>query len=238
MEIKPLGDSALILRMGDQLQEASEQTVNQVLGAMRRIERAQIPGIIELAPAYTTLAVYFDPIRVIDSGADPEGVVDWLTKKLNDALRDPRRLRRDKAHTARSIEVPICCDTEFALDLEQVARRAKLSPTEVVDLYCAGTYCVGCIGFTPGFPFLLGLPQKLATPRRASPRKEVPAGSVAIGGKQTGIYPLRSPGGWNVIGRTPLQLFNPQNNPPALLNVGDRIRFRALTRDEFEASKR
>jgi inhibitor of KinA len=236
MEIKPLGDSALILRMGDQLQDASEQTVNQVLGALRRIERAQIPGIIELAPAYTTLAVYFDPIRVIDGGADPEGVVDWLSKKLNDALGDPRRLRRDKAHT-RSIEVPICCDTEFALDLEQVARRAKLSPTEVVDLYCAGIYCVGCIGFTPGFPFLLGLPQKLATPRRASPRKEVPAGSVAIGGKQTGIYPLRSPGGWNVIGRTPLQLFDPQNNPPALLNVGDRIRFRVITRDEFEPLK-
>jgi inhibitor of KinA len=137
----------------------------------------------------------------------------------------------------RAIEVPICCDTEFALDLEQVARHAKLSSAEVVDLYCAGIYCVGCIGFTPGFPYLLGLPGKLATPRRASPRKEVPAGSVAIGGEQTGIYSLRSPGGWNVIGRTPLQLFDPQNNPPALLNVGDRISFRALMRDEFEALK-
>ena len=236
MEITPLGDSALILRMGDQLQDASEQTVNQVLGAMHRIERAQLPGIIELAPAYTTLAVYFDPVRVIDGGADPGEVIDWLTKKLNDALGKSRRLRREKPHV-RAIEVPICCDTEFALDLEQVARHAKLAPAEVVDLYCAGTYCVGCIGFTPGFPYLLGLTQKLATPRRASPRKEVPAGSVAIGGEQTGIYPLRSPGGWNVIGRTPLPLFNPQNNPPALLNVGDRIRFRALTRDEFEALK-
>jgi inhibitor of KinA len=232
MEITPLGDSALILRMGDQLQDASEQTVNQVLGAMHRIERAQLPGIIELAPAYTTLAVYFDPVRVIDGGADPGDVVDWLTKKLNDALGKSRRLRRDKSHV-RAIEVPICCDTEFALDLEEVARHAKLSPAEVVDLYCAGTYCVGCIGFTPGFPYLLGLPQKLATPRRASPRKDVPAGSVAIGGEQTGIYPLRSPGGWNLIGRTPLQLFDPQNNPPALLNVGDRIRFRAIARDEF-----
>jgi inhibitor of KinA len=236
MEITPLGDSALILRIGDQLQDASEQTVNQVLGAMHRIERAQLQGIIELAPAYTTLAVYFDPVRVIDGGADPGDVVDWLTKKLNDALGKSRRLRRDKAHT-RSIEVPICCDSEFALDLEQVARHAKLSPAEVVDLYCASTYCVGCIGFTPGFPYLLGLPQKLATPRRASPRKEIAAGSVAIGGEQTGIYPLRSPGGWNVIGRTPLQLFDPQNNPPALLNVGDRIRFRAITRDEFEPLK-
>ena len=236
MEITPLGDSALILRMGDQLQDASEQTVNQVLGAMHRIERAQLPGIIELAPAYTTLAVYFDPVRVIDGGADPGDVVDWLTKKLNDALGKSRRLRRDKSHV-RAIEVPICCDTEFALDLEQVARHAKLSPAEVVDLYCAGTYWVGCIGFTPGFPFLLGLPQKLATPRRDTPRKEVPAGSVAIGGKQTGIYPLRSPGGWNVIGRTPLRLFDPENSPPTILAVGDRIHFRGITRDEFERLK-
>ena len=96
MEITPLGDSALILHMGDQRQDASEQTVNQVLGVMYRIERAQLPGIIELAPAYTTLAVYFDPGRVIDGGADPDGVVDWLTKKLNDALGKSRRLRRDK----------------------------------------------------------------------------------------------------------------------------------------------
>ncbi len=190
MEITPLGDSALIVRIRDQFQDAPAQTLDEVLAAMHRIERAQIPGIIELAPAYTTVAVYFDPIRVIDSGADPGGVVEWLTKKLNDALGGSRRRRRDKGDR-RSIVIPVCCDTEFALDLEQVAHRAGLSPAEVVDLYCAGTYWVGCIGFTPGFPFLLGLPQKLATPRRDTPRKGVPAGSVAIGGKQTGIYPLR-----------------------------------------------
>jgi inhibitor of KinA len=236
MEITPLGDSALIVRIRDQFQDAPAQTLDEVLAAMHRIERAQIPGIIELAPAYTTVAVYFDPIRLIDSGADPGGVVDWLTKKLSDALGDSRRRRRDRGDR-RSIEIPVCCDTEFALDLEQVAHRAELSPAEVVDLYCAGTYWVGCIGFTPGFPFLLGLPQKLATPRRDTPRKEVPAGSVAIGGKQTGIYPLRSPGGWNVIGRTPLRLFDLENSPPTLVAVGDRIHFRSITRDEFERLK-
>ena len=236
MEITPLGDSALIVRIRDQFQDAPARTLDEVLAAMHRIEHAQIPGIIELAPAYTTVAVYFDPIRVIDSGADPGGVVDWLTTKLDDALGDSRRRRRDRRDRC-SIEIPVCCDTEFALDLEQVAHRADISPAEVVDLYCAGTYWVGCIGFTPGFPFLLGLPQKLATPRRDTPRKEVPAGSVAIGGKQTGIYPLRSPGGWNVIGRTPLRLFDPENSPPTLLAVGDRIHFRAIARDEFEQLK-
>jgi inhibitor of KinA len=93
---------------------------------------------------------------------------------------------------------------------------------------------VSCIGFVPGFPFLAGLPRKLATPRRATPRKEIPAGSVGIGGAQTGIYPLRSPGGWNLIGRTPVRLFDPEKSPPASLRAGDRVRFRAITREEFE----
>ena len=136
------------------------------------------------------------------------------------------------------MEIPVCFDQEFAVDLEQVAANAQLSANEVVDLYCSAEYRVACVGFTPGFPYLIGLPKKLATPRRASPRKEIPAGSVAIGGEQTGIYPMRSPGGWNVIGRTSLPLFDPVKNPPALLQAGDRVRFHAIGRDEFENEKR
>jgi inhibitor of KinA len=133
------------------------------------------------------------------------------------------------------VEIPVCYDPEFALDLDHVAQHAQMSPKEVVDLHRATDYHVNCIGFTPGFPYLAGLPEKLATPRRATPRKEIPAGSVAIGGRQSGIYSLRSPGGWNVIGRTPLRLFDPQKNPPALLRAGDRLRFQAISRQEFEA---
>jgi inhibitor of KinA len=95
-------------------------------------------------------------------------------------------------------------------------------------------YRVNCLGFTPGFPYLSGLPPALRTPRRPVPRKQVPAGSVGIGGSQTGIYPMTSPGGWNIIGRTPIRLFNPQKNPPALLCAGDSVRFRPITLDEFE----
>ena len=109
-----------------------------------------------------------------------------------------------------------------------------MSPNEVVDLHSTAHYLVNCLGFTPGFPYLTGLPKKLTTPRRATPRKEIPAGSVAIGGMQTGIYPQVSPGGWNVIGRTPRRLFRIEDDPPALLRAGDRVRFRAITRTEFE----
>jgi inhibitor of KinA len=113
-----------------------------------------------------------------------------------------------------------------------------MSPGEVIRLHGAAEYRVACIGFVPGFPFLAGLPKGLATPRRDVPRKQIPPGSVGIGGAQTGIYPLRSPGGWNLIGRTPLRLFDPKKNPPALLRAGERVRFRKISRAEFESFKR
>ena len=202
------------------------------------MQAAAIPGVIELAPAYTTVAVFFDPIVVANAGSEPNPPLDWLTERVREVVAAGadrgRRVRRTRSD-ARSIEIPVCYDPEFALDLDHVASQAKLTPTKVVDLHSRAEYRVSCIGFVPGFPFLAGLPKELATPRRATPRKEIPAGSVAIGGAQTGIYPLRSPGGWNLIGRTPLHLFDPEKTPPAFLHAGDRIRFRAITREEFEA---
>jgi inhibitor of KinA len=138
----------------------------------------------------------------------------------------------------RTIEVPVCYDPEFALDLEAVAQHCGLSPNEVGKRHAAARYQVRCIGFTPGFPYLSGLPAALATPRRATPRTAVPAGSVAIGAGQTGIYPLRSPGGWNIIGRTPLPLFDLAREPAALFAPGDRVRFVAIDRKEFARWKK
>ena len=234
MEISPLGDSALLIRIVGNFDDAPEEALNKVLGAKRSLESAKIPGVIEVAPAYTTVATFYDPVRAVEAGAPADDIVGWFERRIREALSKKDFDRTDRSEKT-PIEIPVCYETEFAFDLEDVARRARLDPKDVVDLHSGTEYRVHCLGFTGGFAFLGGLPSKLATPRRDVPRKEIPAGSVAIGGKQTGIYPIKSPGGWNVIGRTPLKLFDPQNNPPTLLRAGDRVRFRRLTREEFEA---
>ena len=236
MEITPLGDSALLIRVAENFESAPEDALNKVLAAKRGLEAAQIPGAIEIAPAYTTVALFYDPVRAVDAGAPAENVVGWIEQRIRKALSDGNATRFGQTKQSM-IEIPVCYETEFGLDLEHVAKQAGIHCKEVVDLHCGADYRVHCVGFTPGFPFLGGLPRKLATPRKDVPRKEIPAGSVGIGGAQTGIYPIKSPGGWNVIGRTPLQLFDPQKNPPALLHAGDRVRFRSITREEFEGMK-
>jgi len=237
MEIVPLGDSALIVRVRDQFEDAPEETLDEVLRTFQRIRNAAIPGVIELVTAYTSVAVFFDPIAVTKAIETSDDVFGWLATRIRAAVAgvaDPGRKVRAASQT---IEIPVCYDPEFALDIDDVARRANISASEVIRLHSSAEYHVACIGFVPGFPFLTGLSKKLATPRRDVPRKEIPPGSVGIGGAQTGIYPLRSPGGWNLIGRTPLRLFDPERNPPALLHAGDVVRFRAITREEFEALK-
>jgi len=241
MEIVPLGDSAVIVRVREQFEDAPEETLDEVVRTFRHLRNAAIPGVIELAPAYTSVAVFFDPVAVTKESAKGGDAFDWLAERIRAVVAagaDRGRRVRTTRSDVRLVEIPVCYDPEFAPDLDEVARHAQISTKEVVDLHSTTEYRVACIGFVPGFPFLAGLPKKLATPRRDVPRKEIPAGSVGVGGAQTGIYPLRSPGGWNLIGRTPLRLFDPTKNPPALLQAGDRVRFRAITRQEFEALKR
>jgi inhibitor of KinA len=241
MEILPLGDSALIVRVREQFEDAPEETLNEILQTFQRLRSAVIPGVIEVAPAYTSVAVFFDPIAVAKTSVSADQAFDWFVERVRGAVAaGADRGRRVKIATrnVRQIEIPVCYDAEFAPDLDDVARHARISTKEVVDLHSAAQYRVSCIGFVPGFPFFTGLARKLATPRRATPRKEIPPGSVGIGGAQTGIYPLRSPGGWNLIGRTPLNLFDPTKNPPALLHAGDYVHFRPITREEFNSLKR
>ena len=239
MEIVPLGDSALIVRVRDRFDDAPE-ALNEVLQTFQQLRGAGIPGVIEVAPAYTSIAVFYNPVQVAKASGQPDRAFDWLNERVRRvvAAGAGRRERRRTKRNVPSVEIPVCYDPEFTPDLDDVARHAQISTKEVVDLHSAGEYRVSCIGFVPGFPFLTGLSKKLATPRRAVPRKEIAPGSVGIGGAQTGIYPLRSPGGWNLIGRTPLQLFDPQKDPPTLLRAGDRVRFRAITREEFDSLTR
>jgi inhibitor of KinA len=220
MDIEPLGDSALLVRIVAEFDR--EKSLDALLAAAQALNAEKIPGLVEIVPAYTTIALFFDPARN-DFGE--------VRARIEHALQI---LPPARAGSASTIEVPVCYDPEFAIDLDEVARHAGLSADEVIKRHSSATYRVSCVGFTPGFPFLSGLPVELATPRRSSPRKEIPAGAVAIGGTQTGIYPRKSPGGWNIIGRTPVRLFDVKRQPPALFRAGDHVRFRGISRDEFE----
>lgn len=235
-EITPLGDSALVVRVADDFEDAPEKTLARVLQVIHQIDEADIPGVVELAPAYTTVAVFVDPLRAIAAGAPTESALDWLSDRIRTTLSE--RAGRPSLPASTPVEIPICYDADFAFDLADVARQTRRTPAEVIELHCRAEYLVNFVGFTPGFPYLSGLPNELNVPRRSSPRKDVPAGSVAIGGKQTGIYPVNSPGGWNVIGRTPLRIFDPAKEPPALLRPGDRVRFRTVSREEYESTSR
>jgi inhibitor of KinA len=233
MEITPLGDSALLIRVAEDFETAPGEALAKVLEAKQLLEVARIPGVIELAPAYTTIGLFYDSVRATQAGAPVDDLSQWFGEQIRSVLS--KKSARAGIET-RIVEIPVCYEREFALDIDDVAGHTGLEAKDVVDLHCSAEYRVHCLGFTPGFPFLGGLPRKLGTPRKSVPRKEIPAGSVAIGGTQTGIYPIKSPGGWNVIGRTPLRLFDPEKDPSALLRAGDRVRFRAITREQFERS--
>lgn len=234
MLITPLGDSALVVHLCDGFEDDAQKCLRAVRAAVRRIEAAELPAINDIAPAFTTVGVFFDPARVMEATDGDGDSFEILKTRITSALRSKRGPREERVES-RVIEIPVCYDREFGLDLRQLAERAGIAAADIVSRHAAATYHVRCIGFTPGFPYLSGLPPELATPRRATPRKSVPAGSLAIGGMQTGIYPLPSPGGWNIIGRTPLRMFDPARVPPALLAIGDRVRFQPITRAEFDA---
>ena len=179
--------------------------------------------IRSIHPAYDSLLLTFDPLAV---GPEPtaELVRCLIKRKDTVAFAGPR-----------TVEIPVCYEGEMAPDLGDVAAHCGLSIEEVVRIHSRSEYLVYFLGFSPGFPYLGDLPKELAAPRLKTPRLRVAAGSVAIGGRQTGIYPVDSPGGWRLIGRTPLPLFTPEKNPPTFLQMGDRVRFVPITTKEFNS---
>jgi inhibitor of KinA len=224
MTLSPLGDNAVVLEFGQEIDEAVTMRVRALAAAL---EQHPPEGVTDVVPAFTTVTVFYDLTRI--------GGYDQLCAELR--TRAGRAVSRPPFELGKLVEIPVCYGGDFGPDLATVAERAGLSPDEAAALHQRGEYRVHAIGFLPGFPYLGGLPARLRAPRRTSPRLQVPAGSVAIGGVQAGIYPLASPGGWNLIGRTPLSLFRPGENPPTLLRVGDRVKFRALSPEEFAAWK-
>ena len=232
LEIRPLGDAAIVVEIGER-DAISATVLDDVLHAHRLLQQAEIAGVTEITTAFASVALFYDPAHVGGSAAT---IFNSLEAQIRAALSRPLAKKNPAGAEQQSVEIPVCYDSEFALDLAEVAKRARLSREELIHLLVSAEYRVGCVGFTPGFPYLLGLPAELAMPRRATPRTEVPAGSVAIGGMQAGIYPVRSPGGWNVIGRTPRRLFDASSTSPSLLRAGDRVRFREISRAEFDTS--
>jgi inhibitor of KinA len=226
MLISPLGDSALRVQLGEKMDES---TLVRVQSACVAIAAAAVPGVVELVPAYTTVIVHYDPLAVARAAGECD-LADWLGARVREAVA---RGGKTKLEKRAPVEVAVCYGGDFGPDLARVAARAKLSPEEVVRRHAKAEYRVALVGFAPGFPYLLGLPSELATPRLAKPRTSVPAGSVGIAGEQTGIYPLATPGGWNLIGRAAVRLFDPQQDPPVRLQAGDRVKFRAVSREEF-----
>jgi len=224
MKIDALGDSALIINLADEISD-STRLLARVLSAAETIEVAKLPGVVDVTSSYESVAVFFDLIYV-----EPD-IVDKIR-----ALIAPAGVR--VSGKKQRVEIPVCYDEEFALDLDRVANHTSLTPDAIIALHSSAEYTVACIGFMPGFPFLSGLPQQLRVPRLESPRTKVPAGSVAIANVQAGVYPLESPGGWNVLGRTPLRLFRVNESPPTLLRPGDFVQFRRITRDQFEGGER
>ncbi|MEB3749852.1 MULTISPECIES: 5-oxoprolinase subunit PxpB [Geobacillus] len=215
----PLCEYAVTIRFADRIDERVNDVVHEVAA---RLEGARKEGIIEMVPAFSSLTVYYDPF-VVGSAAD---VCAWLREHLKSSepvVRPP----------ARTVVIPVCYGGELGPDLAEVARFHGMTEDEVVALHAGGRYRVYMIGFSPGFAYLGGLSPRLATPRRRVPRTMVPAGSVGIAGAQTGVYPLATPGGWQLIGRTPVKLFDPHGEKPSLLSAGDIVQFRPIGREEF-----
>ncbi|HKB89987.1 MAG TPA: 5-oxoprolinase subunit PxpB [Opitutaceae bacterium] len=218
----PLGDRALIISFGREISPTIHERVRAFSAALTK---HPILGVIEIVPAYTTVTVHYEPLSFLDEEKTPYDLLKAALKKTP--------VNEDATERPREIKIPVCYGGEYGPDLADVAKHTQLDPEEVIARHHQATYTVYLLGFLPGFPYLGGLDPQLATPRRATPRLRVPLGSVAIGGEQTGVYPLESPGGWNIIGRTPLRLFDPSQVPPALLQPGDLIRFSPITSDEM-----
>jgi inhibitor of KinA len=209
-QVEPLGDSALLIRFGERIDEAVQRRVRALCA---RLHKGFPAGAIEIVPAFTTVGVHYDP-----RGTRYSELAAALMGFTTDLDEEP-------ATPARVVTVPVRYGGEHGPDLQYVARHAGLDVEQVVAIHTGAEYLVHMIGFAPGFPYLGGLDARLACPRRNAPRTSVPAGSVGIGGNQTGVYPIESPGGWQIIGRTSLPLFTPHREPAALLRPGDRVRF-------------
>lgn len=213
----PCGDQAVTVEWGSTIDEHINR---QVHAFARKVEELSHPAITEVVPTYRSATVHYRP-----------EVLSY--EELNQLLAPLAQGSAEEAEELPVVEIPVCYGGEYGPDLEEVAQHCSLTPEEVIARHTAPTYRIYMLGFTPGFPYLGGMDPSIAAPRRKEPRIHIPAGSVGIAGEQTGVYPIVSPGGWQLIGRTPLRLFDPQREQPILLSAGAGIRFVPIDEETF-----
>lgn len=221
MKIVSASDSSLLVVLGDAVSLDNHERVMSLFLALQKLND---PRIRNLHPAYASLLIDFDPLRI--SHEQAASLLENLEVQKLTQYQRPVNI----------VTIPVCYDLEFGPDLEDIANHAKIPAREVIRLHSSATYRVHFLGFTPGFAYLGGLPEALHMPRLPRPRTQVPAGTVAIAGSQAGVYPVNSPGGWQLIGRTPMRVFDPNATRPALLEPGDLVKFSAIDRATFNAT--
>lgn len=218
-EMNMYGDRGIRIQLGDTI---SKKTNKRIRNFSALLEKEKIPGVIEWIPTYTALSIYYDPFLIS---------YDLLQDRMKSLYE---KLSQVDLPPAEMIEIPVFYGGKYGSDLEFVAEHNRLTTQEVINLHTDTEYLIYMMGFSPGFPYLGGMSEEIAAPRLATPRAKIPAGSVGIAGSQTGVYPTESPGGWRIIGRTPLKLYNPNSNSPILLRTGNYIRFLSITEVEYE----
>jgi inhibitor of KinA len=225
-KIFPLGDQAITIEFGNRI---DEQINVVVIARFREWSDQMIPGVKEMVPAYSTLTIYYDLAYWTRNHENNLTALDLIKAEIEKRLSRPVIIHQREERTVR---IPVCYETAIALDIEQVADLKGITPDEVIALHSSVTYKVYMMGFLPGFAYMGEVDEKIAVPRKPQPTNII-AGSVGIAGKQTGIYPLDSPGGWQIIGRTPLKLFDQGKEMPCFLQAGDRVQFYPISKKEF-----
>lgn len=217
--VRPAGDAAVVVDMGDRIDRGINRRVHVVA---RQVRQLLAPlGVVEVTPGYTNLLISYDPASLS---------FERLSSSLTDLIMEPTV----EAVPRRRVTLPVVYGGAYGPDLDEVARYHGVTPEEIIGLHAGRDYPIFCLGFSPGFPLLGGLDEALHTPRLETPRARVPAGSVAIGGSQTGVYPTSTPGGWRLIGRTPLVLFDLRVVPPVPYEAQDLVRFEPISGSEYE----
>ncbi len=209
---------------GDRLDLETNRSLQALAAALRA---RNLPWIRDVVPALCGIAVHFDPFHA----ELPSSVLQDFPALLEEAFKSAGKFE----DTGRTVEVPVCYDAIYALDMEEICAKTNLSPGQIQKLHVSSQHFVLMVGFAPGQPYIGGLDPKLSVPRRATPRTVMPAGAIAIANAQTAVYPYETPGGWSIIGRTPLRVFDPEREPASLFAPGDRVRFVPISREQFES---